>query len=208
MGGTGLLHGCLRFVSWPCVDTTAAGIGHSDVTLPQCWRETKQDMNVALVLQTSLGAKAMPPVTVFAVYTANYRDSFSGASLCTLGSLIPSAPSRALHLTNNLGTQKTAHRKSLLLLQLLCSMLWDLCSTDSPGALCSGCPGHRRWRSHGVCLNPCAQRLLQGSFGGLSRCDGASKVASGGRILWSGNLLFVVLFWGFVPCCVISDLNL
>lgn len=112
MGGTGLLHGCLRFVSWPCADTTAAGIGHSDVTLPQCWRETKQVMNEALVLQTSLRAKAMSPVTVFAVYTANYRDSFSGASLCTLRSLIPSAPSRALHLTNNLGSHKAATGKA------------------------------------------------------------------------------------------------
>lgn len=112
MKGTSLLHGCLRFVSWPCADTTAAGIGHSDVTLPQCWRETKQDMNEALVLQTSLGAKAMPLVSVFAVYTANYRDSFSGVSLSTLGSLVPSAPSRVLHLTNNLGSHKAATGKA------------------------------------------------------------------------------------------------
>lgn len=111
MWETGLLHGCLRFMSWPCADTTAAGTGHSDVTLPQCLRETKQDRNEALVLQTSLGEKATSLVTLFTVYTANYRKSFSGASLCTLGSLVPSAPSRALHLTNNFGPTRQPQKK-------------------------------------------------------------------------------------------------
>lgn len=35
-GGPDLLHECLKSVSWP-----AAEIGHSDVTLSQCFRETK-----------------------------------------------------------------------------------------------------------------------------------------------------------------------
>lgn len=77
------------------MDTTTAEPGHSNVTLPQGQRETKQDVNEALVLQTSLGAKATSPVTPFTVYTDNYRDSFLGFSVCTwwAGGLIPSAPS-------------------------------------------------------------------------------------------------------------------
>lgn len=54
----------------------------------------------------------MSPLTVFAVYTANYRDSFSRDSLCALESFIPSVPSRALHLTNNLGSYKAATGKT------------------------------------------------------------------------------------------------
>lgn len=72
----------------------------------------KQDMNEALVLQTILGPRAMSPLTMLAVYTANYRNSFSGAALCTLGSFISSVPSRALHLTNNLGSHKAATGKA------------------------------------------------------------------------------------------------
>lgn len=79
--GTGLLHGCLRFLSWPCRDTVTAGLGHSNVTLPHCKRETKQDVKEALALQTNLGAKAMSPVTLFTVYIDKYRDSFLGSSM-------------------------------------------------------------------------------------------------------------------------------
>lgn len=43
----------------------------------------KQDVNGALVLQTSPGAKATSPVTLFTLYTDNYRNSFLGFSLCT-----------------------------------------------------------------------------------------------------------------------------
>lgn len=173
--------------------TIAALIGHSDVTLPQCWRETKQDMNEALVLQTSLGANAMNPVTLFTVCIANYGDSFSGASLCTLGSLIPSSPSRPLHLTHNLGSHKAAPEKPP---PPPAALRYSGNCTAQPATECSiqvalGTDGG----GHSVCLNRCAQRLLQCSFGGLSHCNGTSEVETRGRILWKENLLLVVLFW-------------
>lgn len=50
-----------------------------------------------------------------------------------------------------------------------------------------------------VCLNRCAQTLLQCSFGGLSHCNGTSEVKTRGRILWKEKLLLVVLFWVLSP---------
>lgn len=153
--------------------------------------------------------KQCSPVAVFAVYTANYRDSFSGASLCTLGSLIPSAPSRTLHLTNNLGSRSAATGKASS--SSSCSAVFsractawtalECCTEDALGTDSAGC-GTRG----SALINPCAQRLLQCSFGGLSHCDGASEVEITGRISWRGNLRCFSL--GFDPGCVISDLNL
>lgn len=91
--------------------------------------------------------KQCSPVAVFAVYTANYRDSFSGASLCTLGSLIPSAPSRTLHLTNNLGSRNAATGKASsssscsAVLSRACTA-WpapECCTEDALGTGSAGC---------------------------------------------------------------------
>lgn len=194
--GPDLLHKCLKSVSWP-----AAEIGHSDVTLSQCCRETKQDMNEALVLQTSQGVKAVSLVTVLAVYTANYMDNFSGVSLCTVGSLIPPAPYRDLHLTNKLGNHKQAMGKASS--SSSCSAV--LCRTYTAQTALGG--AHRMlyaqmwWqRRKGFCLNPCAQRLLQGTFGGLSHCNRAFEVETRGRIMCMGQSL-VRLIFGF---CALS----
>lgn len=128
--GPDLLHEYLKSVSWP-----AAEIWLSDVTLSQCCRETKQDMNGALVLQTNLVVKAVSLVTVLAVYTANYRDNFSGVSLCTMGSLIPSAPYRALCLTNKLGSHKQVTGKAFS--SFSCSAV--LCRTYTAQTARGGC---------------------------------------------------------------------
>lgn len=194
--GPDLLHECLKSVSWP-----AAKIGHSDVTLSQCCRETKQDMNEALVLQTSLGVKAVSLVTVLAVYTANYMDNFSGVSLCTVGSLIPPAPYRDLHLTNKPGNHKQAMGKASS--SSSCSAV--LCRTYTAQTALRGCTQDALCTDvvaveEGVCLNPCAQRLLQGTFGGLSHCNRAFEVETRGRIMCMGQSL-VRLIFGF---CALS----
>lgn len=130
-------------------------------------------MNEALVLQTSLGVKAVSPVTVFAVYTANYRYNFSGASLYTLGSLIPST------LQSSASNQQTwepqaSHRKGLLPLQLFCSTLQDLESTDSPGVLHTGCPVHRSGGGgvRGSALIPVLKGFCNAALVGLATATG------------------------------------
>lgn len=92
-------------------------------------------MNEALVLQTSLGVKAVSLVTVLTVYTANHRDNFSGVSLCTLGSLIPPAPYRGLHLTNKLENHERVMGKASS--SSSCSAV--LCRTYTAQTALGGC---------------------------------------------------------------------
>lgn len=61
-----------------------------------------------------------------------YTGEFN--SLCTLQSSASHQQTRE---------PQESHRKSLLLLQLFCSTLQALHSTDSPGVLHTGCPVHR-----------------------------------------------------------------